>query len=71
MPQYTVGKQWFFPQIGVTANPGEVIELDEGVADQYMHNEPGILKPVLHNTQAKVKITREKSSKVKRPRARS
>jgi hypothetical protein len=69
MPKYQLGKQWFFPELGETHNPGDVIELAEESAERFMHNEPGLLKPVLHNTQAKPKVVREK--KPRRTRARS
>ena len=68
--QYEVGKQWFFPQLGRKAEPGEIIELDEGVAEHYMQNEPGLLKPVRHTTQAKPSVIRKKAP-TKRVRAKS
>ena len=58
--KYHVGKQWFFPQLGRKPEPGEIIELDEDVAQHYMDNEPGLLEPVRHTTQGKVKVIREK-----------
>ena len=58
MAKYTVGKQWFFPQLGRKPDPGEVIELEEKVAEKYMHNEPGLLAPVRLNTQARPEVVR-------------
>ncbi len=69
MAKYQVGQQWWFPELGRKPDAGEVIELPEDIAERYMQNEPGLLKPVLHDTQAKPKAVRE--AKPKRTRARS
>lgn len=60
MPNYIVGKTWRFPEHSKTFNAGDAIELDEAVAENYMHNEPGLLKPARVTTQAQVPVTREK-----------
>lgn len=52
MPKYEVGKLWFFPRIGDKPPVGSVIELSEDEAEEYMHNEPGLLKPVRQTAQA-------------------
>ena len=69
MPNYEVGTAKFYPSLGRTAYPGEVIPLDEDVADNYMKNEPGLLKPARQTTQAKPTVVR-KAAKTKR-RARN
>lgn len=70
MPQYEVGKRWFIPQLGRKPDPGEIVELDEGVAEYLMHNEPGLLKPVRRTTQARPEAVRQTEPKKKRSRAR-
>lgn len=64
MPQYQVGKQWWFNELGRKPDPGEVVELEEAIAENYMRNEPGLLKPVRVTTQARPSVTG--SAKAKR-----
>jgi hypothetical protein len=52
MARYQVGKSWFFAPIGQMAYPGDVIDLSEEAAATYMHNEPGLLRPMGRTTQA-------------------
>lgn len=66
MAQFEVGKKWFFPLLGRKPELGEVIELPEDVAANYMHNEPGLLKPVRRTTQAHPKVARSKKTKSRR-----
>lgn len=68
MAQYEVGKQWFFPELGRKPDVGEVVELPEEAAERYMHNEPGLLKPVRKTTQAKPEVVRKTSPAKRRTR---
>lgn len=66
MPKYEVGKLWFFRELGDKPPVGSVIELPEDVAENYMHNEPGLLRHVRITTQSQPtaqRITKAKSSK--------
>lgn len=66
MPLYQVGKDRFYPTLGRWAYPPEVIELDEAVAENLMDNEPGLLMPVRHTTQAKPKVIRVRPPRIQR-----
>ena len=66
MALYHVGTAKFYPTIGRTAYPGEVIELPHDVASVYMSNEPGLLMPVRHTTQAKPSVVRNVVKKKRR-----
>lgn len=69
--QYEVGKDWWFPTLGRWAYPGETISLDKDVAENFMHNEPGLLKPVRQTTQARATNVRApKPTKKARGRSR-
>jgi hypothetical protein len=63
MAKYEVGKLWFFPHIGDKPPVGSVIDLPEEDAERYMHNEPGLLKPVRHTTQAHPQAARGPAKK--------
>jgi hypothetical protein len=65
MSQYEVGQQWFFPQLGRKPDAGEIVELDDDVAANYMRNEPGLLKPVKKTTQATVPVKRTRRLRTK------
>jgi hypothetical protein len=56
--KYVVGKTWWFKEISRTAHAGETLELEESVAEKYMHNEPDILKPDRVTTQRMVSVKR-------------
>lgn len=58
MSLYTVGKQWYFPELGRKPDAGEVVELEDDVAERYMHNEPGLLAPAKRTTQATATVKR-------------
>lgn len=66
MAQYQVGKQWWIPHLGRKPDVGEVVELPDDIAEQYMHNEPGLLMPVRHTTQAKPKVIRVRPPRIQR-----
>jgi hypothetical protein len=68
--KYQVGKQWWFNELGRKPDAGEIVELDEAVAERYMHNEPGLLIPVRHNTQARPSVVRQDKPKTRTPRKR-
>ncbi len=74
MPQYEVGKLWWFPELGEKPPVGSVVELEEAAAERYLHNEPGLLAPVRLTAQAHPQAVRDPSPKTprgRRPRARS
>ena len=59
MSQYEVGKKWFFPELGLKPEIGDVVELSDEAAERYMHNEPGLLKLVRKTTQASPSVARK------------
>lgn len=67
MPKYTVGKRWWFDELGRKADAGEVVDLPAESAESYMRNEPGLLAPVRETTQGSPAAIR----KAGRPRVRA
>lgn len=70
MPQYEVGKRWYFDSLSRYVQPGEVIELPEAEAESHMHNEPGLLKPARQTAQATPEVARSAKPKSTKHRAK-
>lgn len=68
MPQYEVGKHWYFASVNETKNAGDTVELPEDVAANYMHNEPGLLKPTRQTTRATPDVVRDDQPAARRGR---
>lgn len=69
MGKYTVGMTWSFKERNFeTFHAGDVIELEEDVAENYMHNEPGLLTPARQTTQAHPEVVRTRSAAKSRKR---
>jgi hypothetical protein len=66
MQQYVVGKTWYFKEYSRTFNAGEPIELESDVADDYVHNEPGLLAPARQTTQARPTVVRSEKAATKK-----
>lgn len=75
---YSLSQRFYFRELSRTIPAGQTVELDPEVADKYMHQWPGLLKPERQTTQAHPQAVRkaepqtpksEETPKAKQPKA--